>query len=271
MPSFEARQLTRDGKLKFAPAFSGPEEVVFVVHDGPNQVVLRRLRLRDGELERVHPQISEHQFDPAFSADGRYHAFAKSAASPQLLLVIQDRREGREASVVPNDARAVARCPSIAPVGGRVAFHLSDSSGQQIASCDLVGQEIRRLTSAGGIYASPRYSPDGQRIAFASSQDGDFEIYTMDADGKNVRRLTRSPGLDVRPCWSPDGLRLAFTSNRDGRYQVYLMNADGTGVRRVTDGPERDDYPTWHPDGKQLLIVAERRGKSDLYLVPVPS
>ncbi len=262
-----ARRLTHDGKLKFAPAFSGPDEVVFAVHDVPNQVVLKRLRLSTGVQERLYPNVPEHQLDPAFSADGRYHCFVKSSGSPQLLLVIQDRQTNREAQVIPADARAVARCPSPSPDGSRIAFHLSDAGGQQIAACGPDGQGIRRLTSAAGIYATPAVSPDGRCIAFASSMDGDFEIYVMDAEGGLPRRLTRSPGLDLRPRWSPDGAQIAFTSNRDGRYEIYVMAADGTGARRVTNHPDRDDYATWHPDGRHLLLVSERRGKSDLYLL----
>ncbi|MBM3457899.1 MAG: hypothetical protein FJX77_05135 [Armatimonadetes bacterium] len=264
-----SRRITTDGKLKFAPVYVGPDEIVYAAHELPNQVVLQRLRLTTGAIERLHPDVAEHQFDPAFSADGRYHCYIKSAGSPQLLLVIQDRRMGREARVVPREARAVARCPTVAPGGTQVAFHLSDGGGQQIAACGMDGAQIRRLTSAQGIYASPDFSPDGRRIAFASSRDGDFEIYTMDADGGAVRRLTRSPGLDLRPRWSPDGNRIAFTSNRDGNYEIYVMDADGGDPRRVTNHPERDDYAVWSPDGKSLLLVSERRGRSELYLQPL--
>lgn len=270
----DAQRLTRDGKLKFAPVFSGPDEVVYVVHEAPNQVVLQRVRLPHGAPERVHPGMAEHQLDPAYSADGRYHAFVRSASSPQLLLILQDLKEKREARVVPQDARAVARCPTIAPRGDRVAFHLSDSGGQQIASTDLrpesTRRDLRRLTAASGIYGWPRYSPDGRQIAFASSMHGDFEIYVMDADGANLRRLTRSPGLDIRPAWSPDGTCIAFTSNRDGRYEIYVMDRDGGGTRRVTDHPERDDYALWYPDGRSLLTVSERAGRFDLYRHPLP-
>jgi TolB protein len=265
------RRLTTDGKLKFAPAFSGPDELVYAVHEVPNQVVLMRLRLSDGHRERFHPERPEHQFDPAFSRDGKRHAFILSAGSPQLLLVLQDRVNRKEARVVPQDPRAVARCPSWHPGEGRVVFHLSDASGQQIASTDAEGGDFRRLTSAAGIYASPACSPDGRTIAFSSSRDGDYELYAMDPDGSRQRRLTRSPGLDLRPAWSPDSGRLAFTSNRDGHYAIYVMDADGVGARRLTNGLEREDYATWHPDGRGLVIVWERAGRSDLYLIPAPN
>jgi TolB protein len=270
VPAAEPQRLTSDGKLKFAPVFVGPREVVFAVHDVPNLVALKRLKLADGPAERLHPALTAHQYDPAFSADGRYHCYALSSTSPQLVLVIQDTKEKTEAVFRPRDARAVVRSPTISPDGQRVVFSLSDVGGHRIASVNMQGQDLKILSASPGMNTSPAFSPDGKQIAFSSSRDGDFEIYVMDADGGNVRRLTNSPGLDTRPVWSPDGKRLAFTSNRDSQYQIYLMNADGSGQRRVSNLGGRDDYATWHPDGKKLLVVSERDGKSDLYLIDVP-
>ncbi len=266
----EAERLTTDGKLKSAPVFASANEVVFAVHDIPNQVVLKRLKLKDRTQELAHPSLKAHQFDPAFSPDGRYHCFSLSSTSPQLVLVIQDTREKTEATFRPRDARATARNASISPDGKRVVFSLSDTGGHRIASVDIRGQDLRTLSASPGMNVAPAFSPDGKHIAFASSRDGDLDIYVMDAAGGNVRRLTKSPGLDTRPAWSPDGKRIAFTSNRDGNYEIYVMNADGSGLRRVTNHPGKDDYPAWHPDGKRLLAVCERDGKSDLYLIEVP-
>jgi Tol biopolymer transport system component len=259
-----------DGKLKSAPVFAGNEEIVFAVHEAPTLVALKRLKLKDGTQELVHPSLKAHQFDAAFSRDGRYHCFALSSTSPQLVLVIQDTRDKTEVVFRPLEARAVVRSPSIAPDGRHVVFSLSDVGGHHIASVNMQGQDLKRLTNSAGMNTSPAISPDGKRIAFSSSRDGDFEIYVMDADGSNVCRLTHSPGLDTRPAWSPDGSRIAFTSNRDGDYEIYVMNADGSGLRRVTHHPGKDDYPAWHPDGKKLLTVSERGGKWDLYLCDVP-
>jgi TolB protein len=267
----EPGRLTRDGRRKLAPVLAaGGREVVFAAHVSPNLVAIMRLKLADGSQERVHPALTAHQFDPAFSADGRYHCFAMSATSPQLVLVIQDTRDKAEAVFRPRDARATARHPSFAPDGSRVVFTLSDVGGQQIASVNPPGQDLRKLAESAGLSAWPSFSPDGRRIAFASSRQGDFQVYVMNADGGDVRRLTRGPGMSVRPAWSPDGRRIAFTSNRGGRYAVFVMNADGSGQRRVAESSDRDDFAAWHPDGRHLVIVRERGGKGDLYQVEVP-
>ena len=262
------QRLTQDGKLKLAPIFvAGGSEVVFAVHESPNLVALKRLKLADGSEERLHPTVAAHQFDPAFSADGRYHAYAMSATSPQLVLVIQDIKENKESVFRPQDARATARYPSIAPDGSRVVFSLSDVGGHQIASVNMRGQDLKRLTQSTGMNCWPAFSPDGRQIAFGSSRDGDFEIYVMNDDGSDVRRLSSSPGRDMRPAWSPDGKQIAFTSTRDANYEIYLMNADGSGPRNVTNHSGRDDFPAWQPDGHRLMFVSDRDGRSDLYLI----
>src|SRR5262245_43364344 len=265
----DPQRLGDDGRIMLAPTFVSEQEIVYSVHESPNLVALVKLNLKDGSRTRGHPGITAHQFDAAYSRDGRWHCYAMSANSPQLVLVIQDLKEKQEFVFRPRDARAVVRSPSISPDGKRVIFSLSDRGGQQIASVNMRGEDLKKLTESAGTNASPAYSPDGKQIAFSSSRDGDFEIYVMDADGANVRRLTKSPGLDTRPAWSPDGKHIAFTSNRDGNYEIYVMNTDGSNQRRLTNNPGKDDYPVWHPDGNRILFVSERAGKFDLYLIDV--
>src|SRR5215468_1188571 len=268
-PAAEPQRLTTDGKLKSAPTFASRQEIVFAVHEAPNLVALKRLRLKDGTQELLHPTVKAHQFDPAFSPDGRYHCFALSATSPQLVLVIQDTKEKTETTFRPREARAVVRSPSISPDGRRVVFSLSDIGGHRIASVDLRGQDLKTITASAGMNTSPAFSPDGKRIAFSSSRDGDFEIYVMDADGGNIRRLTNSPGLDTRPAWSPDGKQIAFTSNRDGNYEIYVMNADGSALRNLTRHPKQDNFAAWSPDGKRIAFVSNRDGGHDVYIIEV--
>ena len=57
-----------------------------------------------------------HQFDPAFSRDGRYHAFGRSSTSPQMVLVIEDTREKKDAVFQPRESRATARIPRSPPM-----------------------------------------------------------------------------------------------------------------------------------------------------------
>jgi Tol biopolymer transport system component len=229
-----------------------------------------RLTLADGSQTRMFPAVEQHLLDVTMSRNGRYVVFTRAATSPQLPLVIRDTTDNTEAVYNPAEARAGIRAPSISPDATRVIFGQSAPGGQQIASLDMKGGDLKFLTRAAGINTHPHYSPDGKQIVFTSSRDGDFEIYVMLADGSDVRRLTTSPGMDAHPRWSPDGRRISFTSRRDGNYEIYLMNADGSDPRNLTNHPERDDFSAWHPSGKELVTVSERRGEYNLYLFDVP-
>ena len=111
----------------------------------------------------------------------------------------------------PQGARSTARSPRIAADNSRIVFTLSAPGGQQIASVDMSGKNLKRLTQSSGTNCWPSISPDGSKIAFSSSRDGVFRIYTMNADGSDVTRLSGGVLRAMRPAWSPDGKQIAYT------------------------------------------------------------
>ncbi len=266
-----AQRLTTDGRIKSDPVFiKNGRELVYTVLESAVQQRLMRLILATGKSEPLHPDALTSEFEPTFSADGRYYAFVQSRANLNLKLVIKDTKEKRESVFDPGSGFASLRRPTFAPDGSRVAFTLPVPSGNVIVTVNNECKNKRKLTQ-GGLNNWAAWSPDGKQVAFASSRDGNFEIYAMNVSGGPPRRLTRSPGLDIRPAWSPDGKRIAFTSNRSGRYQIHVMRADGSHERCIERPTDRDDYAAWHPDGKRLVVVSERAGKADLYLLDVPA
>jgi Tol biopolymer transport system component len=265
----EPVRLTTDGLTKFTAAFHNEgKEIVFVDYVQGATYRLQRLELPTGKVELLHPKATTSEFEPAFSADGRFYAYLRLRGLLNIHVVIHNAETGSEIEVSPGPGLAGMRTPAIAPDGSRVIFSFAEKNRQQLYTVDIKGENRQPLTDSPGINIAPSYSPDGQRIAFCSTRDGNYELYTMDAaDGKNVTRLTDSPYQDLRPSFSPDGRRIAFTSHRDRNAEIYIMNADATRLRRITQHPERDDYAAWHPDGRRLLIVSERDGEQDIYLV----
>lgn len=266
----EPVQLTSDHRLKRDPVFVNRQEIVFTLQASPVQLRLMRLSLEDRSVEPLRPEATKSEFEPAFSADGRYHAFVQSRGNLSLALVIVDTREETTAEIKPAGGFSGMRSPAVAPDASRVVYSFPEAGRQQIFSVNRAAGDRKQLTDSGGVNNWPSFSPDGKRIAFGSTRDGNYEIYVMNADGGEVRRLTHHPLQDIRPRFSPDGKRIAFTSNRDGNYEIYVMNADGSGLERITDHPERDDYPAWHPDGTKLVVVSERAGRYDLFLIDAP-
>ena len=267
----EPVRLTRDGQLKRDPVFlPGGKELVFTLLESPVQLRLMKLKLADGSVEPLHPNVTKSEFEPAFSADGRYIAFVQSRGNLSLALVIRDRMQKSDSEVRPAGGFSGMRSPAISPDGSRVLYCFPDDGRQQIYSVNLKATDRKLLTNSGGINNWPCFSSDGKRIVFGSTRDEGYELYVMNSDGGAVRRITSSPRQDIRPRFSPDGKRIAFTSSRDGNYEIYVINADGSRPQRITNHEERDDFATWHPDGRRLVVVSEREGRHDLYLVDVP-
>lgn len=276
LPAAEPIRLTDDGHLKRDPILIDQgRQVVYAVQASEDRLALMRLdvtNLADPtvESEPLHPDAGKTEFEPAFSADGRYYAFVQSRGNLSLALVIRDTRESTDAEVPPAGGFSGMRSPAFSPDATRVLFSYPEAGRQQLYSVNLKGADRRALTDSQGINNWPSFSPDGSSIAFASSRDGDYELYVMRSDGTQVRRLTERVGQDIRPRFSPDGKRIAYTRSEAGNYEVYVMNADGTRPLPVTQHPERDDFACWHPDGRRLVLVSERQGRCDLYLVDVP-
>lgn len=267
----DARPLTNDGRAKRDPLLlKGGEEILFVAQHSAVLQRLERLKLADGTIAVVHPEVNRGEFEPTVSPDGKYLAFIQGRGNLSLALVIEEVATKKQFDLPPAGGFAGYRSPALAPDSSRVIFSFAEGGSQHLYSVNVQGQDRRQATNQPGIVNHPAFSPDGRSLACSATWDGNFDIYLLNSDGSNPRRLTESPQQDLRPRWSPDGRRLAFTSNRDGNYELYVMQADGTAVTRVTQHPERDDYAAWMPDGKRLVFVGERDGKQDLYLVDVP-
>ena len=268
-PSHAVR-VTTDGSLKSGLVFiKRGKTLVYVRQQSPVQMRIMRLNLADRSTHPLHPKASRTEFDPAFSADGRYQVFLQNRGNLSVAMVIRDTTTKTEAVVQPAGGFSAMRSPVVSPDGRRVVYSYADKGRQSLYAVDMRASHRKQLTDTPGINNWPSFSPDGKQIVFSSTRDGNFELYLMNADGSHLRRLTHHPRLDVRPRFSPDGKRIAFVSNRDGNYEIYVMRSDGSNPRRVTHNNERDDYPTWHPNGRRLAILSEHAGRYDIYLIPL--
>lgn len=266
------RRLTDDGRLKSSPVFVDRTgtEIVYVVEESPVLLRLMRYSLVDGSQRPVHPDQTKSEFEPSFSADGKWMAHVQSRGNLSLGIVIHDLNSKTESVINPAGGFSGPRGPALLPDGSSLLYCFSEKEGQQIRHADNLARNARVVIDTPGIATAPDFSADGQRFTFSSTRDGNYEIYTAQLDGSDLRRLTKEPRQDMRPRYSPDGQQIAFTSARDGNYELYLMCSDGSNVRRITHSPERDDYPAWHPSGQKLIYVSERNGRHDLYQLELP-
>jgi len=150
----------------------------------------------------------------------------------------------------------------------RIAF-VSEASGfKEIYVSDVLGDEIRQVTSHGSLALSPRFSPDGSQLVYTSYHRGNPNLYITDlSQSKVTRPLSKRQGLNMAPAWSPDGKKMAVTLSVDGNPDLYLMDMKGNIVERLTKEAGINVSPSWSPDGRQLVFISDRTGAPQLYLM----
>ena len=195
LPAAEPIRLTADGGAKSDPAFVAKgEEIVFTSLDLPTLLTLKRLKVADKTVERLHPSAATSEYESTHTPDDGFYAFIQSRGNLNMRLVIRETKTGKENVFDAGGGFASVRRPTFHPGGERVAFAIPAPTGQEIASVNREGKDRKQLAS-GGINSWPAYSPDGKRLLFSSSRDGDFDLFTANADGTQPKRVLKLPGM----------------------------------------------------------------------------
>jgi hypothetical protein len=177
----------------------------------------------------------------AFSADGRYLAFAAKAGG-QDALYIYDLRRGKVTKRLKFDINGISN-PSWAPEGRRIVFTGLDGGLSDLFITDLAGK-LTRLTNDRYADLLPAWSPDGRSIAFTTDRAGtdldvlmygNMRVGVMNVDTREIDLLPfQNEGKNSNPVWSPDGRKLIWVSDRTGTNDLYLFDLDGRTLSRIT-------------------------------------
>ena len=176
-------------------------------------------------------------FDPAWSPDGRWLAYASNG---------QRDDQGPRANAI--------RIVGADGQGDRQVLAVSDLPADLLPAFGLPFRpQTLRLRA-------PSWSPDGTRLV--ASADGHTSlVFTFDERGQNLRPWALAfEGVVGRARWSPDGTRLAVESRPATGLDVVIV-AELANRREITIGGPivgfQASSPTWSPDGRRLgLIVA---------------
>jgi TolB protein len=252
-----------------------------------------------GSLWRVQPdtgvatQITDgpgYDFQPDFSPDGRYVAYA-SYHDDAIELRLLETATGASRPLTSNGAVNVE--PRWAPDGGRIAFVSTLDRGRfhiHLLQVDAQGTPgpIEQLTddhdsglpryyySPFDHFLSPTWSPDGREILFVSNQGhiwGTGGFWRMKArPGARAREVHyEETTWKARPDWSPDGRRIVYSSYL-GRpwHQLWLMTDEGGDPFPITYGDFDATSPRWSPDGRRIAYISNEGGNTALVLQDIP-
>jgi Tol biopolymer transport system component len=120
-----------------------------------------------------------------------------------------------------------------------------------LATVNVDGTGLTRLTESAAFREYPRWSPDGSKIAYSGDdpvsagdeEGGAYDIWVMDADGSNHVNVSNQSMADGRePYWSPDGSKIVYRLSGEGSNLV-VMDADG--LNQTPLGTSSDVNPAW--------------------------
>ena len=261
--------------LSLEPVTAGEPYRLLFSRIGPTRIGLF-LANADGSNERALLPADSLDYNPSFSADGKWVVFSSERGGSADIYRVHPDGSGLERLT---DDPAFDDQAALAPDGLTLVFVSTREGGfANLWLQDLSSQSRRARpivnTNAGSF--RPSWSPDGKWIAFTSDRDtrrarwdGGWELiqstalYIVRADGSSLRRLTELGGYAGSPRWSPDGSRIVFYRstpqdvypgrfgrNRPSVSQIASIDLESGAVHELTSGTGLKVAPQWLPDGE---------------------
>jgi Tol biopolymer transport system component len=152
--------------------------------------------------------------------------------------------------------------PVWSPSGRRIAFTAGCATcASRLYVVSSTGQNLREISTEGGMVSSPGWSPDGHAIVFARQCDEDQFIYSVNLRTGRIHLINGEPtsadNTDSTPAWSPSAQRVAFAREIHHEHvNLWAVTATGGSRRRLTRPTQFDQIrPRWSPDGRRIVFM----------------
>jgi tricorn protease len=215
---------------------------------------------RIGGIARPVTMHEAHDFDPAFSPDGRWLAFSSNRHGSYDVFVVPVRG-GKPRRLTFDSASDIVNGWS--PDGKSILLASNRNpdypGGFELYTVPVEGGRERRISCGDG--KEGVYSPAGDQIAYVRGQglwyrkgyrgSSNDDIWICNGEGANNRRLTTFNGQDTSPMWSQDGQWIYYVSEEStagsdssSRSSSALANI----FRRDAAGKSQPQQITFHKD-----------------------
>ena len=208
----------------------------------------------DGKNERPLLPAKGYDYNPSFSADGKWILFTSERSGSADIYRV--RPDGSALEQITSDPSYDDQA-ALSPDGSTMAFvSTRDGGTANVWLLNLGTRRYTNLTKTTSGNFRPTFSPDGKWVAFSSDRDtkaGRAEpawellqstaIYIVHPDGSGLRRLTELGAYHGNPQWSPDGRRIVchqstpkhvFPGRQDGKAISQIVSIDvETGAQQA--------------------------------------
>jgi Tol biopolymer transport system component len=191
---------------------------------------------------------------PSFTPDGKSIVMehcCETGIRTELYIMNADGTGLKQLSTQAFDAADTE--PQVSPDGRRIVFNLCGDPGCVVATVNINGGNLTRLTDPALDTTYPNWSPDSKKIVFTMQPTvngvSTDDIASINPDGSGFTQLTFNPpgrAVCLTPCFSPDGTKILFVHfPSTGESDLFTMNPDGTDNAQVTKTPGRESRPQW--------------------------
>ena len=247
--------MTTDGRIV---VFASSEDLLGRNADRNSEIFmfdgLKLQQLTDTKPADVTSRLSDGNFQPSVTADGRTIAFSSnrnlSGLNPDFSyeIYLYDTLDQRYTPLTNNTSDHSAGSPKISGDGSRVYY--KTGTGDLVLIETQTG--MTRVLAAGvpelSITEGRAINNDGMRLVYSALiAPNQTQVFLFDGRDNSIRQLTqlgsRSVDVKLQPTISGDGRRVAFATRRrvtnasDGGVELYVLDLPTGEIQQITNAP----------------------------------